>query len=135
MSPTLRRTICLDTVLLFEMGWAILLYESLKTNFYLKLNDFWSILCKFWIKFWKIQFFQKFQFCQFFGLRLRTSSGISTSIESIDVLFLSHDTIFDIFPFRKWPQIEIWTDKTLSNFNFNCKPAVNRQPGFRRGDS
>ena len=67
MSQTLFRTIFPDTVLLFESGWNILLYESLKTNFYLKLNDFLVLLCKILIKFRKIQKFSKISILSFFS--------------------------------------------------------------------
>ena len=37
----------------------------------------------------------------FFWLQLRTSSGVLTLLESKDVLFLSHDTIFNVVNLQK----------------------------------
>ena len=54
MSQTLRRTISPNTVLLFELGWDILLYESLQTKFYLKLTIFFRFWLKILTKNWKI---------------------------------------------------------------------------------
>ena len=57
---TLRRTICLNTVLLFESGWDILLYESLEIKI-ICVN--WFFLIFNWIfhqKMWKNNFFQNF---------------------------------------------------------------------------
>ena len=87
-------------------------------------ENFWKIeFFKLWINFSykigkKFNFSKIFKIITFFRLRLRSSSGFSTSIKSIDVLILLGDTIFDIFPLRKWPQIEIRTYGTSSNFNF-----------------
>ena len=46
-------------------------------------------------------------FCQLFGSDVKPSSSFSTSINSIDTLFLPHGLSFEIFPFRKWSQIKI----------------------------
>ena len=66
----------------------------------------------------KFDFSKIFKIITFFRLRLRTSGQVSTPMEPIDALILLDGTIFYIFALRKWPQIEIWTYKTSSNFNF-----------------
>ena len=84
-------------------------------------------------KFEKLNFSKIFKIITFFRLRLRTSDQVWTPMEPIDALILLDGTIFDIFPLRKWPQIEIWTDGTSSNFNFKtlalqkcCSPSFGR---------
>ena len=75
MSPTLRRTISPNTVLLFESGWDILLYESLELISYLEFNDFPLLLTKNLIKIWKKCIFVKISISSFFfgsGCELRS---------------------------------------------------------------
>ena len=57
------------TVLLFESGWDILLYESLKLENSLKLMLFFRFSIQFLVKFRKNQFFKIFHFFNFFRLR------------------------------------------------------------------
>ena len=136
MLPTLRRTISPNTVLLFDWGWDILLYESLKM-----ICFFWESLVspRFFFnsrKKSKIHIFAIFsKMIIFFGSNVKLSWPFSTSIKSIDTLFLPHGLSFEIFPFRKWSQIKIWTDKTFLNFNFKtltsqkcCRPSGGRFP-------
>ena len=69
----------------------------------------------------------------FFGSDVKPSSGFSTSINSIDTQFLSHGLSFEIFPSRKWPQIEIWMYKTFSIFNFkSLASSLCRRPSGGR---
>ena len=84
-------------------------------------------------KFWKFTFSRFFENDHFFGSDVKLSFSISPSIKSIDTLFLPHGLSFEIFPFRKWSQIKIWTDKTFSNFNFKTlTPRKCRRPSGGR---
>ena len=67
MSPTLRRTISPNTVLLFESGWDILLYESLKWFLHLEFNDLFLFWIKIFIKIWKKCIFVKISISSFFS--------------------------------------------------------------------
>ena len=110
MSQTLRRTTSPNTVLLFELGWDILLYESLKMIcFFLEslVSPRFSFNSR---KNAKIHIFAIFsKMIIFFGSNVKLSYSVSTSIKSIDTLFLPHGLSFEIFPFRKWSQIKFWT--------------------------
>ena len=133
MSQTLRRTISPNTVLLFELGWDILLYESLKMICF--SGNHWFLLFFFLIheKIRKFTFSRFFRNDHFFRLRCETF----VRIFNLDKLY-RHTTpsawpIFRDFSFPEMASIEIWTDKTFSNFNFKslalpicCRPSGRR---------
>ena len=133
MSPTLWRTISPNTVLLFELGWDILLYESLKMICFSRNHWFLLFFEKFTEKSENSHSRDFFKMIIFFGSDVKPSFELSTSINSIDTLFLPHDLSFEIFPSRKWPQIEIWMYKTFSIFNFKslASPLCRRPSGGR----
>ena len=69
----------------------------------------------------------------FFGSDVKPSFELSTSINSIDTQLLPHALSFEIFPSRKWPQIEIRTHKTFPNFNFKSLAlSICRRPSGGR---
>ena len=66
----------------------------------------------------KIDFSKILKFSHFYASGAQPSYGFSTSIRPIDALFLPDGIYFVTRPFRKWPQIEIWTYEVSSNFDF-----------------
>ena len=85
---------------------------------FLEITGFFLFFWKIHGKIRKFTFSRFFENDHFFGSDVKLSFSISPSIKSIDTLFLPHGLSFEIFPFRKWSQIKIWTYKTFSIFNF-----------------
>ena len=108
----------------------ILLYESLQMQIIIKKtlkNEIWGSRTQ------KNQFFEKIQIFIFFGSDVQPSSGISTSIKSIGIEILSASIYSMSNYFRKWTQIEIWTDGPMTFFNCgSLNLSICRRPHFSR---
>ena len=86
---------------------------------YFKMHWFFALLLEILRKNWKNRFFFKnFNFVIFFASDVKTLFGFSTSINSINQLFLPARLYFRSSSIRKWIQIEIWTYRTSFTFWF-----------------
>ena len=76
--------------------------------------------------------FSKFSdFVIFFGFRCQSLSAFLVGLKLIDRLFLPANLYFRSSSFRKWTQIEIWTDETSPIFNFKTiLSSICRRPHF-----
>ena len=91
MSPTRRRTISPNTVLLFELGWDILLYESLRLENILKTSVFSAELSRKMMKIWKNSNFS------IFSILCENFFEFSTSVKSKSFRCLFNQILFFIF--------------------------------------